>query len=108
MNAPIKMVRSDAEEWPAGAPPGTYQFHDLQDGDLSGRALWFVCPKGCLHIARLWPLPPRENPQCGSWQLVGTEECPTLIGAPGRSSSYQAIGGCSWHGFITNGELIDA
>lgn len=72
----------------------------------------FVCPKcaGTLveHRVICWSssrgVPDHAEPKPGRWRLVGTSiEDLTLEAEPGMSRSVQVIGGCAWHGFVTNG-----
>jgi len=45
----------------------------------------------------------------GRWVLRGTGyDDLTLDAEPGRTRSVLLIGGCAWHGYITNGEVTDA
>jgi hypothetical protein len=68
-----------------------------------GVGVTFNCPlaQGCRHYA------PFENPLDGGpplepgkgWQRTG-DTFETL------TPSYQVVGGCGWHGYITNGEVL--
>jgi hypothetical protein len=54
------------------------------------------------------------DPRPGRWQMVGTNFSDLtlngdLLGMPGQGSrSIQLLGGCNWHGYITDGEVTDA
>ncbi len=79
----------------------------------------FLCPKcftengGAVgtHSVICWG--PNVNrkvePGPGRWTLVGTGlDDLTLDGALGKSRSVQLLGGCAWHGYITEGEATGA
>lgn len=74
----------------------------------------FQCPK-CLstdgHFIICWSraAPAAMRPGPGRWILIGTSlEDLTLNAYPGTTRSVALIGGCAWHGYITNGEVTDA
>lgn len=49
--------------------------------------------------------PEEVKPLPGRWVMDGTcLDDLTLNGEPGQSRSVLLLGGCAWHGFITNGE----
>ncbi len=78
----------------------------------------FLCPK-CFaankgpvgtHAVICWSssrgVPAKAFPGPGRWRLVGTGfQDLTLDVEPGKSRSVLLIGGCAWHGFVTNGEV---
>lgn len=71
----------------------------------TGVGMTFDCPCGCpdrAYVAFANPLdggPPHISPDQPTWQRTGeTFEALTL------TPSIQRVGGCQWHGFITNGE----
>jgi hypothetical protein len=51
-------------------------------------------------------VPETARPGPGRWRLVGTGfHDLSLMEEPGKSRSVQLLGGCNWHGFVTNGEV---
>lgn len=73
-----------------------------------GIGIHFDCPCGCgtqCYLGLRNPLDggPCLEPDRPSWQRVG-DSFETMTLTP----SIQRIGGCNWHGFITNGEIKDA
>lgn len=49
------------------------------------------------------------KPGPGRWTLEGTSLADLTLGCePGKSRSVALIGGCAWHGFVTQGEVTDA
>ncbi len=90
---------------------------DLKDA----QGVRFLCPK-CFaknggatgtHAVVCWSssrgVPPDAQPGPGRWALEGTSiEDLTLGCEPGKSRSVQLIGGCKWHGFVTNGWATEA
>jgi hypothetical protein len=80
-------------------------------GEAEG--VMFLCPK-CFqangeriatHFVICWSpkVPPEAVPGPGRWELVGTGFADLTLRA--GSSSVQLLGGCNWHGFITNGDV---
>ena len=84
----------------------------IQDGD----GLMFLCPKCYVgnsgkvgtHQVICWRphVPQTMEPIPGRWEWKGTgfDDITLFAG----SSSIQLIGGCGWHGFITNGMALNA
>ena len=78
----------------------------------------FLCPK-CfaekksnvgVHGVVCWSksrgVPDDVQPGPGRWKLVGTGYHDlSLMEEPGKSRSVLLLGGCAWHGFVTNGEV---
>lgn len=98
---------------------GTHTSYRRVGSIEEANGLQFVCPK-CLtangyeragvHSVHCWcvgvPLDVGlVGP--GRWILVGTGFADLTLNAP-NSRSVQIIGGCAWHGFITNGDVTDA
>lgn len=94
------------------------------DTIAEAQGIFFLCPK-CYatnggkvgtHAVICWSrsagVPEDARPGPGRWKLIGTGfDDLTLEGdAPGGGGarSVQLTGGCSWHGFITNGEATNA
>jgi hypothetical protein len=97
-----------------------YHGHVRTIGEAQG--VMFLCPK-CFaanngpvgtHRVICWSrsrgVPDDANPQPGRWALDGTGlDDLTLNGdPPGQARSVQLLGGCNWHGHITNGEVTNA
>jgi hypothetical protein len=83
---------------------------DLSTGTLvpaparTGIGVMFDCPCGCdsrTFIPFANPLDGGPSLDAPGWQRTG-ESFETLTLTP----SIQRVGGCAWHGFITNGEVI--
>lgn len=56
------------------------------------------CPRQPGRVCTAWVKPAAD----AAWTNTGTDEKPTLI------PSYHCVGGCGWHGYVTNGVLSDA
>lgn len=80
----------------------------------------FLCPK-CFkanggatgtHSVICWSrsrgIPDDAKPGPGRWLLVGSGLVDLTLNGDGGSRSVAVIGGCAWHGFVTNGEVTDA
>lgn len=78
--------------------------------ERTGVGLKFNCPcgVGSCYLAFSNPFdggPPYVNPNQPTWQRTGdTFETLTLTPSIQRADP----GGCRWHGFITNGEIVNA
>lgn len=78
----------------------------------------FLCPK-CFaanggpvgtHAVVCWSrsrgVPDKAEPAPGRWLMRGTGfDDLTLDAEPGQTRSVLLLGGCAWHGFVTNGEV---
>lgn len=79
----------------------------------------FLCPK-CVaanggkvgtHAVVCWSrsrgVPEEARPGPGRWALKGTGYRDLTLDAdpPAQARSVQLLGGCGWHGFVTNGEV---
>ncbi|HBY61083.1 MAG TPA: hypothetical protein DEH78_14770 [Solibacterales bacterium] len=94
------------------------QFFSNVDSIEEAQGIRFLCPK-CFqanggrvgtHQVLCWSssrgVPAHATPGPGRWRLVGTNfEDLTLDCEPGKSRSVLLLGGCAWHGFVTNGEV---
>jgi hypothetical protein len=94
---PVKAERVEDVEWVC-RKPGAFAFTE------SGSAMMFCCPCGCGEFGMLRidnnrdrsrPQPPGSGP---SWAWNGDRDRPTL------TPSVFRMGGCGWHGFLTDGE----
>lgn len=78
----------------------------------------FLCPK-CFtanggsvgtHAVICWSrsrgVPDHAEPRPGRWKMEGTGLNDLTLNAdpPGTARSVQLLGGCLWHGFVTDGE----
>lgn len=85
----------------------------MQDEIAGADGLWFLCPK-CFtankgrvgtHGVICWRphVPQTRSPRPGRWEFTGTgfNDLSLVAG----SSSVKLMGGCEWHGFVTNGEV---
>lgn len=70
--------------------------------DDEGRRIIYTCPRGAGKRACAVPIHPNALPNGASWQWNGNEEAPTL------TPSINCVGGCGWHGFITQGRMSGA
>ena len=51
-------------------------------------------------------VPDKATPGPGRWLMRGTGYADlTLDAEPGKSRSVLLLGGCAWHGFVTNGDV---
>lgn len=77
--------------------PGDWNFTNL--GDESKTWIWFGCPCGDGELAGIPVKKGSHHSQEKAWGWNGDEEKPTL------TPSIQRMGGCNWHGYLTNGEF---
>jgi len=92
----IEMVRLADGEWPSDdAPPGTFSFHIVKEGDVRRLRIFYECPRGNTCGV------PVEGPG-QHWQFDGNRDTPTL------TPSINCVGGCLWHGWIRNGKMVTA
>jgi hypothetical protein len=87
----------------AGGPGVTRNGQPVERRD--GIAIMFHCPCGCGDGVYVYVDPPLDGkgpyePQHVHWERFG-DTFETLTLRP----SIQRLGGCGWHGFITNGEV---
>lgn len=103
-----------------------YRYEKREDGVFhipvatigEAQGVEFLCPK-CFaanggsvgtHSVMCWSrsrgVPEDANPGPGRWKLDGTGIDDLTLNAdpPSRARSVALKGGCSWHGFVTNGE----
>lgn len=92
-------------------------FWPFVDKIEEAQGIEFLCPK-CFaanggrvgtHAVVCWSssrgVPDKVAPGPGRWALRGAGYHDlTLDAEPGKSRSVLLLGGCAWHGFITNGE----
>lgn len=69
-----------------------------------GVLCWFRNPRGAERV------PDSAEPGPGRWWAEGTsiEDLSFTFGEPPMAKSVALLGGCSWHGYITNGEATPA
>jgi hypothetical protein len=79
----------------------------------------FLCPKCFItnkgavgtHRVICWSrsrgVPDDARPRPGRWRIDGTGFYDLTLNAdpPGTARSVQLLGGCAWHGHVTNGEV---
>jgi hypothetical protein len=93
---------------------GSFQVVETIDGAMGVSFLCPLCyakngdPRGT-HSVICWSsdrgTPDAIRPGPGRWTLKGTSFSDlTLDGERGKTRSVQLVGGCGWHGFVTNGE----
>lgn len=76
----------------AGGQRGAF---DLVENRESGEAgMTFICPCGCGREGYL-PFTADQEPR---WNWDGNRDQPTV------TPSVKQVGGCEWHGWLTNGE----
>lgn len=81
------------------AAPGSYKFYSI--GELESAGLHFVCPCGCGAILGVaFKNPPEFYGPV--WEWDGNKEKPTV------KPSIRHMGGCKWHGYLTDGIFQDA
>ena len=92
-------------------------FWPFVDSIEMAQGVEFLCPK-CFaanggpvgtHAVVCWSssrgVPDKATPGPGRWRLVGTSFADlSLMEEPGKSRSVLLEGGCTWHGFVTNGD----
>lgn len=88
------------------------------EGIEEANGVSFLCPKCFVansgpigtHGVRCWSgsrgVPPEAVPGPGRWGLAGSglHDLSLVPDVPGQAHSVQLLGGCRWHGFVTNGE----
>ena len=99
----MQMQRDSRNVWPDDVPIGTFDIvqHGLEGKDGVTAHIMFVCPKSQRCGVFLGPaFVRRSNPDdlC-IWQWDGNVEKPTI------KPSINCVGGCGWHGHITNGGM---
>ena len=96
MNVKAQLVD---ELFPNGetAAPGSFKFY-RQAGVEGEAGLHFVCPCGCGSVLGVqFKRPPNESGPVWSWN--GDRD------KPSTTPSIRRIGGCEWHGYLTDGEF---
>jgi hypothetical protein len=91
--------------------PKSYRCRDVSRAEANG--LFFLCPKCFVenggrvgtHAVICWDpsVPQTVSPTPGRWNLIGAsfDDLSLVAG----SSSVLLMGGCNWHGYVTNGEV---
>ena len=96
-----------------------YGRHQVVKKIKNADGLMFLCPKcfvangGAVGTHRIicWTprVPDDASPGPGRWTLRGTGLHDLTVDiAPGKSRSILLLGGCAWHGYVTDGEVTDA
>jgi hypothetical protein len=91
-NATCKAIRVDAKSIPEN--PGEYKIVEGAHNGIYSRRLVFACPCGCGSVAGI-----KLRPEPNGWDFNEDYDKPTC--AP----SILIIGGCAWHGYLTDGEF---
>ena len=94
---PVKARAVDEIE-ASSAMPGAYELVAAYSEPDRVAGMAFICPCGCEREGYL-PLNGDGDPG-PSWEWDGNKEAPTL------TPSVQQIGGCRWHGWLTDGVWI--
>ena len=104
----VRLVDLDPQ-WVGAGGAGIHDRDGNPVPERHGVGLAFYCPCGCgerCYLAFANPLdggPPKTNAGEATWERTG-ETFAALTVRP----SIQRVGGCRWHGFITNGEIASA
>ncbi len=107
----------DCESVPHHLVTGMREYWPFASGLAEAQGVEFLCPK-CFasnngpvgtHVVVCWSssrgVPDGATPGPGRWRLVGTDfNDLSLMEEPGKSRSVLLLGGCGWHGFVTNGD----
>lgn len=98
---------------------GPQQYFPMVYTLADAQGIEFLCPK-CFaenggrvgtHAVICWSrsrgVPDHAHPAPGRWMLEGTGYHDLTLNGdpPGNARSVLLLGGCDWHGFITNGEV---
>ena len=76
--------------------PGEWAVRRTKDGDERYNMFWFTCPREAGKVCAV-PLLPRRLPNGAGWSWDPDTKSLT--------PSVNCVGGCGWHGFVTNGEI---
>jgi hypothetical protein len=93
-------------------------YHLFVDTIDEAQGIRFLCPKcfaenggavgthGVICWSRSRGVPDDANPKPGRWTMEGTGYGDLTLNGdpPGAARSVLLLGGCAWHGFVTNGE----
>jgi hypothetical protein len=97
----IPMRRTENDEVPESDEPGVFAWRQ-HDG---APYLLYVCPRhgsgSPSHLCGV-PIAPGKLENGAQWHRSGSLDAPTLM------PSVNCVGGCGWHGFITNGVMTNA
>jgi hypothetical protein len=109
--------------------PQFIQYEKRDDGTVffkhvdtlnEAQGIKFLCPKcfvdkggsvgthGVICWSRSKGVPEEARPNPGRWKMDGTGYGDLTLNAdpPGTARSVQLLGGCKWHGHVTNGDAI--
>jgi hypothetical protein len=100
----VDMIRNENHVWEDTVPIGTYDIiwaHGIGGYPWANGHILFVCPNGmrCGGLIGKEPHDKDETHQCYTWGFNGNLDKPTL------TPSFNCVGGCGWHGFITDGVM---
>lgn len=96
-----------------------HEYYIPIDNIAEAQGIEFLCPlcfaanRGSrgTHMVICWSrskgIPEDVSPKPGRWKMDGTGYADLTLNAdpPGHARSVQLLGGCNWHGHITNGEI---
>lgn len=105
------MTRDERDVWPEDVPVGTFHIEDGAIANYPGATahLSFVCPTGrrCGILLGPVPVPKTAEDRLYVWGWNGDRDRPTLTPSINCLSEKDGkpVGGCGWHGFITDGEM---
>ena len=97
----IPMRRTEGDAVPETDAPGEFAWRH-HDG---APYLLFVCPKHGNGSPSLYcgvPIAPGRLPNGAQWHRGADLDRPTI------TPSINCVGGCGWHGFVTNGVMTNA
>jgi hypothetical protein len=92
------------------ANPYREYFHHVETLD-DADGISFLCPiclNGDHHSVICWfegKVPDDVGPKPGRWNPVGTGYGDLSFVPGAKPNSVLLLGGCAWHGFVTNGEV---
>lgn len=94
---------------------GPVAYWTFVDTITEAQGIEFLCPKcfgsGGQHAVVCWSrsrgVPDDASPGPGRWTMEGTGYHDLTLNGdpPGNARSVLLMGGCAWHGFVTNGEV---
>ena len=106
------MTHDERDEWPSDVPIGTFEItqNGVQGYPDATAHILFVCPnaKRCAILLGPKLVPrPSEGKLC-IWEWDGNLDRPTIRPSINciAEKDGKPTGGCGWHGFITNGEIV--
>jgi len=97
----VQMQRDDRDVWPDDVPVGTFDIieHRVKGMDETTGHIMFVCPGARRCGVFIGPafVGRKNEDDLNIWQWDGNVDKPTI------KPSINCVGGCGWHGWITDG-----